>query len=223
MASSKNIAIIILAAGASSRMGQTKQLLPWEDTTLLGNAIYTANASDASSVVVVLGANAASIRNMVQNNFEERQDGNSYGREDKMEIREGRIEIIENQIWATGLGSSIARGTDFLLKKKNKPNGILIMLADQPLIDTGDLNTMMTAFNSGQETIVATAYENRAGVPALFSENYYWKLAKLDDDFGAKQILEHHEKNVMVLNLGRRTVDIDTKTDYENLMKTSHE
>ncbi|WP_373517677.1 NTP transferase domain-containing protein [Pricia sp.] len=198
MAFQKNIAIIILAAGASSRMGQTKQLLPWKDTTLLGNAIRTAKASDASSVVVVLGANAESIRK---------------------EISDNQIAIVENLVWDLGLGSSIACGTDFLIKKKNKPNGIFIMLADQPLIDTAYLNAMMVAFNPEQDVIIATAYENGAGVPALFSENYYRKLTKLDDDSGAKDLIQSQKENVVVLDLEQKTVDIDTKTDYDNLTR----
>ncbi len=200
MGLTKNIAILILAAGGSSRMGQSKQLLPWEDTTLLGNAIRKAKASDANSVVVVLGANAESIQN---------------------EIPENHIEVVVNSSWASGLGSSIACGTDFLINTKNKPNGILIMLADQPLVDTPYLNEMMATFNSKHPTIIATAYENRAGVPALFSENYYRELTKLDDDFGAKKIINSQKENVLVLDLGERTVDLDTKSDYESLIKDS--
>ncbi len=194
----KNIAIVILAAGASSRMGQAKQLLPWKDTTLLGNAIRKAKTSDANSVIVVLGANAESIRK---------------------EISENQIAIVENPIWASGLGSSIACGTDFLIKNKNRPNGILVMLADQPLIDTAYLNAMMAAFNPKQEMIIATAYEIRAGVPALFSKDYYKKLTKLDDDSGAKEIIHSQKENVVVLDFEQKTVDIDTKKDYENLTK----
>ena len=198
MAFSKNIAIVILAAGASSRMGRAKQLLPWENTTLLGNAIRKAKASDANSVTVVLGANAESIRKELPGN---------------------QIEIVVNSLWAAGLGSSIACGTDFQIKKECTPNGILFMLADQPLVDTAYLNAMMAAFNTEQHTIIATAYDSRAGVPALFSKDHYEKLAKLSHDFGAKKIIESQDKNTMVLKLGKRILDIDTKTDYENLIK----
>lgn len=196
MASLKNIAILILAAGASSRMGKVKQLLPWEDTDLLGNAIKNAKASNAKSVVVVLGAHVESIQN---------------------KITDKGVVIIENKNWRSGLGSSIACGTDFLIKSKNRTNGILIMLADQPLMDTSYLNAMMAAFNTEQETIIATAYKNRAGVPALFSTSYFNKLTKLDDDFGAKKIIDSSE-HVLVLNPGEKTIDIDTKSEYERLI-----
>ncbi|SDE68396.1 molybdenum cofactor cytidylyltransferase [Pricia antarctica] len=194
----KKIAIVILAAGASSRMGEAKQLLPWQDTTLLGNAIRNAKASHANSVTVVLGANAEAIRN---------------------EISESQIAIVENRGWASGLGSSIACGTIFLLRKKNKPKGILVMLADQPLIDPAYLNAMMAVFNPRQEMIIATAYEDRAGVPALFSKDYYKKLTNLDDDFGAKKIIDCDKKKVSILNFGKITVDIDTKSDYKKVNK----
>ncbi|MDT7830413.1 nucleotidyltransferase family protein [Pricia sp. S334] len=194
MNSPKNIAVLILAAGASSRMGLVKQLLPWKDTTLLGQTIQTATASDAASVTVVLGANAASIRNGIA----------------KFEVG-----IVENSDWSAGLGSSIARGTDYLTDKDNKPDGILMMLADQPLIDTVYLNTMMVAFERGQRPIVATRYENRAGVPALFSASLFEELMALENDSGAKDIIEEHD--VLVLDSEGITVDIDTKSDYEKL------
>lgn len=196
MASSPNIAILILAAGASSRMGRTKQLLPWKNTTLLGNAIHTAKTSRASLVTVVLGANAKSIQK---------------------EIAQNDIEIIENTVWQSGLGSSIAVGTKFLLKSHPKTNAILVMLADQPLVDADYLNTMLIAFNENGNG-VATAYKNRAGVPALFPASYFGKLITLGDDFGAQDIINDPNESFSVLEPGIKTRDIDTKSDYEDLI-----
>jgi len=86
----KNITILILAAGASSRMGEAKQLLPWRDTTLLGNAISTAKTSRANEVLIVLGANADTI---------------------KAEVISKNITFLENKLWNLGLGSSISCGS----------------------------------------------------------------------------------------------------------------
>lgn len=197
MGAFQNIAVLILAAGASSRMGRTKQLLPWKDTTLLGNAIRNAKASDVGCVAVVLGANAASIQK---------------------EIPKNNVEIVENAEWQYGLGSSIACGMKFLLETYPKTKAILTMLADQPLIDAGYLNTMIAAFNQNGKRIIATAYKNRAGVPALFPESYFEKLATLEDDFGARNIINGPYKKVLILDPGRKNLDIDTKSDYENLI-----
>lgn len=196
MVSSQNIAILILAAGASCRMGRTKQLLAWEGTTLLGNAIEAAKASKASSVVVVLGANSESIQKKIEVNG---------------------IEIVENKKWKSGLGSSIACGIKFLLKTHPKITAVLVMLADQPLIDTVYLNAMIATFNESGKG-VATRYNSKAGVPALFPRANFEKLATLQDDFGAKNIINGPKEIFSVLNPGHKTRDIDTKSDYKKLI-----
>ena len=199
MVSSNNIAILILAAGASSRMGKiTKQLLPWENTTLLGKTIRTAKACTADSITLVVGAKATSIRKSVS---------------------QENIQIIENTEWKSGLGSSIACGTKFLLKTNPLINAILVVLADQPLIDSLYLNKVITTFNSEGKG-VATAYKNKAGVPALFPKAYFEKLVTLHDDFGAKGIINDIKESFAVLQPGYKTIDIDTKSDYENLINS---
>jgi len=82
-----NIAMVILAAGAASRMQAIKQLLPWKKTTLLGNAIEQGLQSNVDKVYVVLGANASKIKKQILN----------YP-----------IQIIEHKNWQLGIGSSIA-------------------------------------------------------------------------------------------------------------------
>jgi len=198
LASKKNIAILILAAGSSSRMGQPKQLLPWKDTTLLGNAIHNGTTSMAKAIYVVLGANAKSIRK---------------------EIMDSEIEVIENPDWQHGIGSSIAIGIKMLLKKDNDFDGILIMLADQPLIDKDYLNLMIISFYSQRERIIATAYKNRAGVPALFDKAYCNELADLKNDFGAKELIDQSKGKIFTINPNNKSVDIDTQSEYQNLIK----
>lgn len=200
MGTSENIGLLILAAGASSRMGETKQLLSWEDTTLLGNAIQTAKACGTNSVTVVLGANAAIIQK---------------------QLVQSSIQIVENTEWQTGLGSSIACGTKFILQSKPDTEAILVMLADQPLIDTAYLNIMLAAY-SNNDKAVATAYKHKAGVPALFPKSYFRKLLTLDDDYGAKKIINSPSENFLVVEPGLKTRDIDTKSDYEDLRNTSN-
>ena len=123
---SKNIHIIILAAGASTRMGKIKQLLPWKNGTLLSNALNTARASNAGSVTVVTGANSAQILKQID------QDG---------------INVLINEHWTTGMGSSIVSGMHYLRKNTPDCRAVLLMLSDQPLIDASYLNELMRIYD----------------------------------------------------------------------------
>ena len=196
--SNLNIAILILAAGSSSRMGQPKQLLAWKDTNLLENAIKNALAAQCKVVSVVLGANAKVIRK---------------------QISKHQIEIRDNTSWESGLGSSIVTGVLALLEKNPDIDGILIMLADQPFIDSVYLNLMIKSFLESQKAIVATAYKNRAGVPALFDKMYFDELLQLAiDDQEAKRIINRSKSEVLIIDPKNKSVDVDTPSEYQNLI-----
>ncbi len=189
------IAILILAAGASTRMGQPKQLLPWKDTTLLGHAIQTAKSTDAIEVVTVLGANAKLIQSQIKE----------------------EVIFIQNTSWQSGLGGSIACGTEWLLQSNIEFDGILITLADQPLIDFKYLDKLISTFSEHTDRIIATTYKNRAGVPALFPKKYVNTLLKLDKDFGAKHLLEQEQDTIITIPAENRISDVDTEEDYKQL------
>ncbi len=193
-----SIAILILAAGASSRMGRPKQLLAWNDTTLLGNAIQNAIASQAKQVVVVVGAK-----------------GNVVGAE---AVKKGVVSV-HNPHWEQGMGSSIVCGLKYLQTQKVQYDGVLILLADQPLIDTPYVNEMIRSFHDQAVGIVATRYEKKAGVPALFGSSYFEKLTLLNQEQGAKSLLKKHREDIFLLDAGIGISDIDTPEDYEGLRR----
>ncbi|QCX00050.1 nucleotidyltransferase family protein [Aggregatimonas sangjinii] len=188
-------AVLILAAGSSSRMGRPKQLLPWGSQTLLQNAVNNANASRCDEAVVVLGANADIIRNSLQ---------------------PGTVSVV-NTDWENGMGSSIARGMQFLSKKETPFEVVLIMLGDQPFIDADYLNNVRSTFQGSQKNIVATDYGNRAGVPALFGSKYFEQLSELNSEYGAKELLAENMADIHLLKAGVKTADIDTEADYSRL------
>lgn len=188
-------AVLILAAGSSSRMGRPKQLLPWGPHTLLQNAVNNANASRCDEVVVVLGAKADNIRKSLQR---------------------GTVSVI-NTHWEHGMGSSIASGMQFLLNKKTSYTAVLIMLGDQPLIDTDYLDNLLSTFQEIRKNIVATDYKGRAGVPALFGSKYFEQLSELNSEYGAKELLAENMVDIHLLIAGVKTADIDTEADYLRL------
>lgn len=196
---SLNIPIVILAAGASKRMGTAKQLLAWGDTTLLGHTIQIALKTNTNDVFVVLGANYHEIKN---------------------KISAFPITIIQNKDWELGLGKSIACAVDHLLNLKPKIDAVLICLADQPFIDSDFLTTLTQKFTSNINQIIATSYKKDvSGVPVIFDKVYVPELSKLSDDKGAKVLLKKYASLVKTFKPELENIDLDYKEDYEKLYK----
>lgn len=197
-----NIAILILAAGDSSRLGTPKQLLKWKNTTLLGHAIETAQELKTSKLIVVLGANYNLISTKI-NNYE--------------------VAVLVNESWEKGLGSSIAFGVNHLLKSDTNFDAVFIILADQPLIDSAYLNKVLDKYEMGKRQIIATSYKGgKQGVPVLFDAIYFEELSQLNDDKGAKVILQKYSKNVSAISADNIVSDIDTLEDYQRLYNINH-
>ncbi|MCP4974815.1 MAG: nucleotidyltransferase family protein [Maribacter sp.] len=199
MAENENIAVVILAAGESSRMQKTKQLLPWGKSTLLGSAIKEALESNAENVYVVLGAKAETIQ---------------------MQLEKSDVDLIFNNDWKKGMGSSISCAINYLLHLETNYDGILIMLCDQPLIDAIYLNKMISTFKKSGKGIVATAYESRNGVPVLFNNKYFEQLSLLDSDKGAKAIIMDNPTDVLTIIPMGKEIDLDTIEEYEQALKS---
>ena len=164
-----NIAMVILAAGAATRMQAIKQLLPWKKTTLLGNAIEQGLQSNVDKVYVVLGANASKIKKQILN----------YP-----------IQIIEHKNWQLGIGSSIACAIKYFKENKLNYNSVLITLADQPLINAAYYNLLIAQSLTYKERIIASNIHHKPSVPAIFDAYFFDKLAQLNEDKGAKQLMQ---------------------------------
>ncbi len=187
-------AIIILAAGASNRMGRIKQLLPWKHTTLIGNSIEQALASTADDIFVVLGSNYKLV---------------------SKEIETYNITILNNQNWPQGMGSSISCTIDYLNKNTKKYSAVLMMLSDQPLIDVIYINKLID--NSIKYNIIASKYKNRSGVPAIFSSKYFDELGCLNGDIGARELLVKLKNDVKVMDAFDKVQDVDSLDSYNKL------
>ena len=192
----KELGILILAAGASSRMGEPKQLLPWKDTTLLGHTINTAKKL-SHNILVVLGAHCEQVKANVP-----------FG-----------IDSIVNPHWNKGMGTSISLGVA-ALDQTTKPKAILIVLIDQPLIDVPFLKKIIRAHDTHPENIIATSYGNSAGVPVLFPKGYFPALKLLAGNQGAKPLLKKEHLHVLTVNPGEvKTIDLDTLDSYQKFLK----
>jgi molybdenum cofactor cytidylyltransferase len=188
--------IILLAAGSSSRLGRPKQLIEIQGETLIQKAIDEANKSQANCLVVVLGANA----DLIQSGFEP-----------------SSTPFIVNPDWQQGMSSSMQAGLRFLMEKE-VIDQVVLMLCDQPFVDASLLDQLITARETSGKGIVAAAYSNTLGVPALFDKRYFEELLKLTGSEGAKKVIFNHQAEVHALDFPLGAVDLDTEEDVNQFL-----
>ena len=193
----QKIAVIILAAGKSSRIDKIKQLLPWKSKTLIENIIDIALSTNSFEIFVVLGS--------------------SYNKISKI-ICDYKIKLIYNKLWQKGIGESLSLAIKKIIKHPINFDGALIILGDQPLISSEYLNKMIEDFYKNRKYIIATKYKKSFGVPAIFGNIFFKKLTRLNKDFGAKKIMSDNKKFLKLIKVNHSELnDIDTLKDYQNL------
>ena len=188
--------IIILAAGASTRLGKPKQLLQYRGKTLLAHAINEAVNSNADAVVVVLG-----------------KDANLF----KKELDEKKVRVAINSSWEEGMASSLRLGLDTLLNDKPYIDAVIFMVCDQPHISSSVLNELITIQQKTTKQIVTCNYGDSMGPPALLHKKYFEELMKLSGDAGARKIIQKNMNDVGTILFPEGNIDIDTEEDYEKL------
>jgi molybdenum cofactor cytidylyltransferase len=189
--------IIILAAGASTRLGEPKQQLLYKGRTLLQHAVDAAVESMAQLVIVVLGANAEVIKNNITNQG---------------------VTIIHNKDWEEGMASSIRTGITELQKLSPDIDDAILMLCDQPFVDVALLNNLMLNKQQTSKPIIACAYNNTVGPPALFDKTYFNALLSLKGQEGAKKLLMKYRDKVFTIPFDKGAIDIDTAADYAKIV-----
>ena len=185
--------VIILAAGASTRLGKPKQNLIYKGQTLLQRAVHEAIKSKADKVFVVLGANAELIEPCLQTQ---------------------PVTIVYNADWEKGISTSIVTGIR-ALQAIDGVNAALIMLCDQPFVNSVFIDDIITLWRKTEASIVASEYNQTIGVPALFSNACFGQLLTLKGDEGAKKILFANQRDVIVIPFKFGQIDIDTESDFD--------
>jgi len=188
--------IVILAAGASTRLGKPKQLLQYRGKTLLAHAISEAVNSNADAVVVILG-----------------KDANLF----KKEIEERKVRVAVNSSWEEGMASSVRLGLDTLFNAKPYIDAVIFMVCDQPHISSSILNQLIITQQKTTKQIVTSNYGDSIGPPALFHKKYFEELMKLSGDAGARKIIQKNMNDVATILFLDGDIDIDTEEDYEKL------
>lgn len=194
-----NEAIVLLAAGNSSRMGSPKQSLNIGGQTLLSHAVHCALTSQIPNVVVVLGAHLGETQHLIQ---------------DK------RIITVVNTNWQQGMGSSLKLGLNKAIDINPLLEGALIMVCDQPKISVTHINEMGRIHIIKRPLAVASEYHGVTGVPVLFDRSVFSELFKLDNQRGASELLQKIRSEVITLPFPGGEIDLDTPEDYENYVRS---
>jgi len=193
----KNVFGIVLAAGAASRFGSTKQLATIDGITLAQRACVVATEICKSNTVLVVGHDWQAVR-------------------DSCEIADGFLVVNEDHV--SGLGTSIAQAVRSV---QHVADAIVILLADQALITSEHVRNLVAAWDGTRDQIVATTYANTVGAPVLFPNGCFADLAKLEGDSGGRQLLSDERFQVTEIIFEAAAVDIDTPEDLKQISRNA--
>tara|TARA_E500000178_G_scaffold50996_1_gene46557 strand:+ start:97 stop:696 length:600 start_codon:yes stop_codon:yes gene_type:complete len=198
------ISSIILAAGMSKRMIiGNKLLLEYKDKSILENTIINLTSSNVSEIVVVLGHDFSSTSKI---------------------LKSTTFKIINNTNYLKGMSTSIVAGVK-LINLSSK--GVMVCLADMPLIKVSTYNKLINKFNKANDTkkIIIPTYKKQEGNPILFGKYYFNFLLKLKGDKGARDLIKDKKDSVILVDVDDEGIvkDIDNYKDYEYLKKINYE
>jgi molybdenum cofactor cytidylyltransferase len=183
--------LLILAAGEGRRFGGIKQLALIDGKPLLRSVIENTSAPELYRTVVVVGAHACDVC---------------------ASITDLDVVIIENKEWQSGISSSIRSGVEYVAQLYPNADGLLIALGDQWRLNRTHIGELVKTQAQTREYIIATAYDERGGVPAFFPKKFWPMLKALSGDKGAGQVL-NNVGNVILVDIPDALGDIDFLED----------
>lgn len=186
------LAGVVLAAGASSRLGQPKQLVTIDGRSLLLHAVDKCLSVCPLGVTVVTGAERKVVSQM---------------------LRGEAVLIVHNSAWRDGLASSILTGIACVPADSQ---AVLLMLCDQPNLSTVELARLVSVWAGHPDRVVASRYGGTFGAPAIFPRAAFPMLEALRGDGGAKSVIEQLANSILV-DVPGAELDIDRPEDLDRL------
>jgi len=187
---SKKYAILILAAGTSSRLGRPKQLVKFGNSNLLSHTIYAASQIENADTHIILGAHADEISDTINTT----------------------LPIHINPNWERGMGNSIAFGVGKV--RDLVYDAVILTVCDQPYLEAPHFEQLIEMYEGGSAVdLVISKYTNGSGPPSLFDPRYFNQLCGLDGDDGAKAMVKGNMKRVGFAHFERGDIDVDQEED----------
>lgn len=195
-----NITVAVLAAGASSRMGHHKLLLPIGGKPLIAWSVLAACASRAGDVLVIIGREASAVQKA---------------------LPPGRRRTLINADFERGQGSSLA-----LAAASVSPNsaGLIVLLADQPFMDTESVDRILSAAQRETDRIILGGVAGQAGHPVYLPRRVLAEARALTADKGARDIIAAERDRTRIEPLANDLAhfDVDTREDYQRAIELAY-
>ena len=189
------LSILIPAAGASERLGQAKQLVNFNGTSLVQNAVDIAFSLDPREIIVVTGANAEAVKDAVL---------------------QPRVNWIYNPNWSSGMGGSIALGATAISPHST---GLMILLCDQWRIQAADLRALAETWQRDPQRIVCATAEGINMPPVIFPASCFHQLTELEGSQGARSLLVNYPELLTAVSVKNAAIDLDTQSHLDKLKK----
>ena len=187
---SKNIVAVVLAAGASRRMGQANKLtVPVNGTPMVARVVDALQESGIDEVIVVTGHAPKEIQAALGNR---------------------EVELVHNPDYEEGMGSSVRTGVSTVA---DDVDGVLIALGDMPWVGTGVIGRLLDAFSpDGDLSIYIPMFGRKRGNPVLWGSRHFPELRQLSGDVGGKALFHSHAAAICYVDVESAAVNIDVDT-----------
>lgn len=197
-----SIAGLILAAGASNRMGRPKQLLPAGDVSLLDRIIVEALHSELDPVVLVLGHRSHELRAALVT-----------------DLNHPKLHVRINRNYRDGISTSLLTG---LTEVERTCDHIMVLLADMPYITSDLINLLLRKYLDSGLPMGAIQMGGRRSHPVVIARSLFPALHEMQGDTGARSLFLEHGDQVCLVTPpeGYRDIDVDTPEDYKNFIET---
>ena len=197
----KPTAGIILAAGASTRFGEPKQLLRLGDKCLLEWVLDAALKSELNTIVLVLGYAHQKILHVLGE-----------------KLQHPKLLVAINPQYEKGQSLSLHTG---LSKIKDDYPAVMFLLGDQPLLNTKTINVLLERFWADEKDICVPIYRGKRKTPTIFRRRLYTQLMDIKGDMGARQLIDDNPDRVLAVEIKNPVCffDVDTRQDFASLKK----
>lgn len=203
----QKIALLLMAAGSSSRLGQPKQLVEITEIQKLPQSLLRRQVTLMNNVCLSHNAKAFCVLGFQREKLTEHLVSFPAAQQ---------LTLIDNANWSQGLSGSIAKGVS---EFGSDISAVLIFLVDQWQLTAENLITLISNWQQQPENIHIASDGNSTSPPVIFPRAFFKELMELAGDYGAKKVIKNNRQQVMLTEMPSAFADLDTPEQLKDLNK----